>query len=394
MSSRTEARLRSPLYPGASLLGDAEAEAVARVMESRNLFRYYGFTQPNEVEAYEQAWAEHAGVRHALALNSGTSALFCSLVAAGVRPGDEVIIPAFGWISVPNTVVQVGAIPVVVDVDESLTIDIREVEQALGERTAAILAVHMRGAPCAMRELVALADSAGIPLIEDACQAAGATYDGRPIGSFGRVAAFSTQFAKLISTGEGGVMVTDDLVCYEAALDAHDPANALRRGAELTDYPGMNLRCTEIEAAIGRVQLGRLSEALELLRAHARRIAETVAGVGGFALRRRNDPVGDTGVSVIFFAPSAAMARETRERLRAAGIGATCLYEHGVPDLHVAAYWKPAHAALSALGRTPPTCDTSYDLLGRAVQIDVHPLFGHDDVDTICAAVEEAGRLL
>ena len=251
--------VRSALYPGASLLDDEEVEAVARVMRSRDLFRYYGFSEPGEVGAYERAWADQVGVRHALAVNSGTSALFCALVAAGVRPGGEVLIPAFGWISVPNAVLQVGAIPVVVDVDDSLTLDPRAVERSLGERTAAILPVHMRGAPSALRELVEIAERGGVPLVEDACQAAGVTYEGRPVGSFGKVAAFSTQFAKLVSTGEGGALVTDDGDAYRAALDAHDPANALRRGEGPSAYPGLNLRCTELQAAVGRVQLGLLA---------------------------------------------------------------------------------------------------------------------------------------
>ena len=120
------------------------------------------------------------------------------------------IIPAFAWISVPNAVLQAGAIPVVVDVDESLTLDLDSVRRALSPKTAAVLAVHMRGGSCALAELQALCDDAGITLIEDACQAAGTTYRGRHVGSFGRVAAFSTQYAKIVCTGEGGAVLTDN----------------------------------------------------------------------------------------------------------------------------------------------------------------------------------------
>ena len=281
-SSRGDGRLamdpwvREALYPGASLMDDEEVEAVTRVMRSRSLFRYYGPRQPEEVALYEHEWAKHIGVRHALAVNSGTSALLCALVACGVRRGDEVIIPAFAWASVPNAVIQVGAVPVVVDIDRGLTIDPRAVEDAIGPKTSAILPVHMRGAPCAIDEITAVATAAGIPIVEDACQAAGVTYRGRPAGSFGLVAAFSTQFAKLISTGEGGAVLTDDDACHRAALDTHDPANALRRGEEPSAYPGLNLRCTEIQAAIGRVQLRRVSELVEVTRGYAARIAETV----------------------------------------------------------------------------------------------------------------------
>ena len=382
--------IRNALYPGASLLDDEEREAVARVMRSGSLFRYYGIEPPGEVEAYEQEWAETTGVSHALAVNSGTSALFCALVAAGVTRGSEVIIPAFAWVSVPNAIIQLGAVPVVVDVDEGLTLDPRAVERQLGPRTAAILAVHMRGAPSALDELSALAAEAGVPLVEDACQAAGATYRGRSVGSFGRTAAVSTQYAKVVSTGEGGIVLTDDLEAYEAALDAHDPANATRRGEEPSAYPGLNFRCTELQAAVGRVQLRRLGSLVERTRRHAAGIEAAVEAAPGLTLRRTHDEEGGNGIAVLFFAEGAEEARRIRDELREAGVPCTCLLEPGVVDLHVSSWWRTVDAALAADGRTAPDCSRSLELLSRAVQIDVHPLYGDDDVDAIRAAIARA----
>ncbi len=381
-------QIRDATYPGASLLGDEEAEAVARVMRERSLFRYYGLSEPREVAAYEDEWAEHVGVAHALAVNSGTSALFCALVAAGVGAGDEVVLPAFAWSSDANAVLQLGAVPVIVDVDDTLTLDPAAVQSALSDRTAAILPVHMRGAPAAMEGLGEVAASAGVPLIEDACQAAGVKLGGRRVGSFGLVAAFSTQYAKVLVTGEGGVMVTDDDSCHLRALDAHDPGASLRRGAELAEYPGLNLRCTELQAAVGRVQLRRLGGAVEAMRASWQRIAAAVEAREDLALRSLPEGAEPNGVAVIFFAPSADAALATRDSLRESGVSTSVLHEPGVPDLHVADSWRPVHAALERLGRPAPQIDTSLDLLGRAVQIDVHPLFEKEDVEGICAAIE------
>jgi 8-amino-3,8-dideoxy-alpha-D-manno-octulosonate transaminase len=386
MELRTQ--IRDATYPGASLLGDEEAEAVARVMRERSLFRYYGLSEPREVAAYEDEWAAHVGVAHALAVNSGTSALFCALVAAGVEPGDEVILPAFAWSSDANVVLQLGALPVIADVDDTLTLDPAAAQAALTERTAAIVPVHMRGAPAAMDELRQVADGAGVALVEDACQAAGVKLGGRPAGSFGLVAAFSTQYAKIVVTGEGGVVVTDDESCHVCALDAHDPGASLRRGSELSAYPGLNLRCTELQAAVGRVQLRRLDGAVEVMRASWRRIAAAVESREELVMRRLVDGAEPNGVAVIFFAPSAEAARATRDSLREQGVSATVLHEPGVPDLHVADSWQPVHAALERMGGPEPRIDASLDLLGRGVQIDVHPLFEEEDVDAICAAVE------
>ena len=378
-------------YPGASFIGEDEVNAVTRVARSRNLFRYYGFGQPDEVAAYEREWAAHVGVAHALAVNSGTSALFCSLVAAGVRTGDEVIVPAFAWASVPNAVLQLGAVPVVVDVDRSLTIDVDAVERAITSRTVAVLPVHMRGTSCAMDVLIACAREHGLMIVEDACQAAGVTFQGRPVGSFGCAAAFSTQFAKLVCTGEGGVVVTDDRTRYEAALDAHDPASAFRRGAPLSEYPAMNLRCTELQAAVGRVQLRRLPELIARTTAHAARISQVVSTLPDVELRSKHDATGDNGTSVVFFATSAESARNYLEELAEAGVPASGLYAPRTPDLHVASYWRPVQAALSRLGRDAGSFDASLDLLGRAVQIDVHPKYEPEDVDAVCRALEHAG---
>src|SRR5207247_1172347 len=184
----TPARSRpeQPMFPGGMELGEEEAEAAARVIRSHNVFRYYGVGDgPHEVEAFEREFAAHAGAKHALCLNAGSSALICGLIGAGVTPGDEVIVPAYTWNATANAVVAARAIPVLAEVDESLTLDAEDVRRKLTPKTRAVVPVHMRGAPADMDALPALASEHGLALIEDVCQAAGATYRGTFLGTFG-----------------------------------------------------------------------------------------------------------------------------------------------------------------------------------------------------------------
>src|SRR5262249_50998577 len=207
---------------------------------------------PNETAAFEEEFAELFGVRHALCVNAGSSALICGLIGAGVGPGDEVIVPAYTWNATPNAVLASRALPVLSEVDESLTLDPGDVERRVTPRTKAILAVHMRGAPADMRALKALAERHGLVLIEDVCQSAGASFEGRRLGTFGDAGAFSLQFNKIITTGEGGVMITDRDDVYDLAIDVHDCAGSVRRGIGLPRFAGWNFRASRLQAAGAR----------------------------------------------------------------------------------------------------------------------------------------------
>src|SRR5256714_2125512 len=181
-----------PMFPGGMEVGDEELEALERVIRSKNLFRYYGVGEgPQEVASFEREFAEHMGAEHALAVNAGSSALICGLIGSGVGRGDEVIVPAYTWNATANAVLASGALPVLAEVDDSLTLDPADVEAKITPRTRAILPVHMRGNTADMHALVELARERGLALLEDACQAAGASFQGRRLGSFGDAGAFS-----------------------------------------------------------------------------------------------------------------------------------------------------------------------------------------------------------
>jgi dTDP-4-amino-4,6-dideoxygalactose transaminase len=368
-------------------VGDRELDALERVIKSKNLFRYYGVGDgPQEVASFEREFAAHMGVRHALCVNAGSSALICGLIGAGVGPGDEVIVPAYTWNATPNAVLASGALPVLAEVDESLTLDPRDAERKVTPRTKAILPVHMRGAPADMRAFTAMAKRHGLVLVEDVCQSAGASFEGRRLGTFGDAGAFSLQLNKIISTGEGGMMITDREDLYELAIDVHDCAGSVRRGAGLPRFAGWNFRASELTGAVGRVQLTRLDGLLERMRANHVLLAEQVAGLPGLTLRRPSDKGGDAGIALIAFAETAALARKAVAALVAEGVTAMQIYSPEVIDLHVYPYWAPVLDAIAAAGARAPDCPRTLDLLERAVHVDVSPLCDEQDVSEIALA--------
>ena len=391
----TPARTRpeEPMFPGGMEVGREEIEALTRVIESKNVFRYYGVGDgPDEVLSFEREFAEHMGARHALCVNAGSSALICALIGAGIGEGDEVIVPAYTWNATPNAVLASRALPVLAEVDESLTLDPADVERRITPRTRAILPVHMRGAPAAMAELTAIAKQHDLVLIEDVCQAAGATYRGRRLGTFGDAGAFSLQFNKIITTGEGGVLITDRADLLDVALDVHDCANSVRRGTGLPKFAGYNFRASELTGAMARVQLGRLDGLLERMRANHARLTAEIAGLPGLTLRRANDEDGDAGIALIAFADSPAKAAEGASALNAEGVLAMQIYSPAMPDLHIYPYWAPVLAALEAAGAERPDCTRTLDLVERAIHVDVSPLCEEQDLDEIAFAFEKVAK--
>ena len=391
----TPARTRPepPMFPGGMELGEEEVAAATRVLSSKNVFRYYGVGDgPHEVADFEREFAAHVGAKHALCVNAGSSALICGLIGAGVGKGDEVIVPAYTWNATPNSVIATGAIPVLAEVDESLTLDPADVARKIGPRTKAILPVHMRGAPADMSALTGLASEHGLVLVEDACQAAGASFGGRRLGTFGDAGAFSLQFNKIITTGEGGVLVTDRDDLYELAIDVHDCAGSLRRGAGLPRFAGWNFRASELQGAVARVQLTRLDGLLERMRGNQRRLAAHVESLPGLQLRRPNDDAGDAGICLIAFAGTPALAAEAVEALQAEGVAAMRIYDPGFPDLHVYPYWAPVLAHLEEAGRPAPDCPRTLGLLERTIHVDLSPLLEESDVDELALAFEKVAR--
>jgi 8-amino-3,8-dideoxy-alpha-D-manno-octulosonate transaminase len=390
---RARSRPEHPMFPGGMEIGEEELAAAQRVIRSKNLFRYYGVGEgPREVETFEREFADHVGARHALCVNAGSAALICGLVGAGVGPGDEVIIPAYTWNATANAVLAARAVPVLAEVDESLTIDPEDVSRKLTPRTRALLPVHMRGAPANMDALCAIAEEHGLALVEDVCQAAGASFDGRRLGTFGDAGAFSLQFNKIITTGEGGVMTTDRDDLFDLAIDVHDCAGSVRRGTGLPRFAGWNFRASELQGAIARVQLARLDGLLARMRENHAELSERIGSLPGLTLRRPNDDGGDAGICLIAFVPTADQAANAVDALRAEGVTAMRIYDPGFVDLHVYPFWQPVLEAIEAAGGPAPDCPRTLDLLSRTIHVDVSPLCDERDIEEISLAFKKVAR--
>jgi 8-amino-3,8-dideoxy-alpha-D-manno-octulosonate transaminase len=402
-----------PGYPGGLLIGEEEKAAVMEVLDSQSLFRHYGPRPLHKVAQFERAFAQAMGVRHAVGVTSGTAALMTALAALGVGPGDEVIVPTYTWVATVNAVVHLGAVPVFVDIDDTLTMDPARIEAAVTPCTKAVLPVHMRGAGADMGPICEVAARRRLHVVEDAAQAVGGRYRGRRLGTLGTIGAYSLQYHKVITTGEGGMVVTDDPALWERAVRYHDQGSA--RMEELDEtipqgnplMIGINFRMSEITGALGIVQLGRMDWIIDRMRAHKAAILDGLRGLRGVTVRPLPDPEGDTGATLMFFLPTAESARAFATALTAEGVPAAVAWDSGqhvyyhfdqiierrmFAERHCA--WECPHYRGSARlekGMFPRTDD----LLRRALHIDLHPLLSErDEFDVVRATRKVATALL
>jgi len=313
-------------FPGMHFVDDKEVEAVSRVLRSRSLFRYYGIDMQGEVDAFEKEFAEFIGVKYALAVTSGSAALQTALSALGVGPGQEVIVPAYMWVAVIAAVVNLGAIPVLADINETFTLDPADVERRISQRTTGIIAVHMSGAPADAPALLEIARKNRLFLLEDCAQCAGGSIRGKKVGSFGDMGIFSFQMNKNMSSGEGGAVVTNDTRLYQRAVAAHDNGYA-RDNSGRAIYDNLDLclwgrgcRLDEMRGAVLRVQLKKLPSIITHMRQSKYRIRRALEAFPQVRLRRIVDPDGDTGAFLILTLNNADEAKGINQALRAEGI--------------------------------------------------------------------------
>jgi len=241
---------------GAHYMDEQECDAAARVCRSKTLFRYYGMDLQNEVSQLEKEFAAYIGVGYALAVSSGTSALQVSLGALGIGPGDEVLVPGYFWVATVGAVVRSGAIPVLVDCDDTFDMDPKDAARKITPRTQAILVVHMGGVIGKIKEIVTLARQHNLKVVEDCAQASGASQNGIKAGAFGDLGIFSFQMNKHMTSGEGGMVVTRNEGLYRRAFAIHDlgyPRNDA--GRLVMDDPALQLwgigcRMSELTGAV------------------------------------------------------------------------------------------------------------------------------------------------
>ena len=357
--------------PGSYWIGEEEKKEIMEVLESGRLFRYGNMEDSSfkhKVYTFEQEFARYCGVNHALATSSGTGALMISLLALGIQPGDEVIVPAYTFVATYSSTIFAGGVPVLAEIDESLSLDPDDIERRITSKTKAIIPVHMLGNPCNMDAIRAIADRHGLVVLEDACQAGGGSYKGRKLGSIGRMGAFSLNIFKTITAGDGGVITTDDKELYERAFAAHDQGHTPNRtGVQVgsRNILGLNFRVNELLGAVALAQLRKIDRIIQTLRAKKAKLKNLISGIEGFKFRVLNDPEGECGTLCTVIFDSAEKAAAVSKAL-----GTTTVDHSG---WHVYANMEHINRYLKEIGQ--PHGKGAYprtdDILSRAVNLSV-----------------------
>lgn len=395
---------------GPSVMGEEEIAAVAEVIRSGRLFVY---PRGESVTAeFEAAACRFLGVEHALMVNSGTSALTAGLIAVGVGPGDEVIIPGYTYVATAAAVLAAGAVPVIAEVDYSLGLDPADFERNITPQTRAVIPVHMRGIPVRLARILEIAEAHSITVVEDACQCVGGSYRGRPVGTYGKVAAWSLNYFKTISTGEGGLLYTNDRDIWERAALASDPGLPLWEGPEAwrnDAIPRATNRPSEILAAIALVQLGRLEQILAHQRSLRRALLGALEPPRGYVLQHLDDPDGDTGGSVAVIVRNQERAQAYARALSAEGVEAATTFNQGFPDRHIYAHWGSILEKRSphrlgypwgdpnyrgSVHYSRDMCPTTLDLLSRCIRFDLHMNLERDHAVLIAKALNKVDAAL
>jgi len=317
--------------PGFELFGEKEKSQVQDVLDSGVLMRY-GFDgmRNNHWKALEleQALAKRMKSKYAQLVSSGTAALTVALASAGVGAGDEVIMPTFTFVASFESILAIGAVPILVDVDDTLTLDPTAVKKAITGKTKVVMPVHMCGSMADLKALKDICVEHNLLLLEDACQAIGGSYDGKPLGSYGDMGCFSFDYVKTITCGEGGAVITNN-EDYKIKADhysdhGHDHVGS-DRGAETHPFLGYNFRISELNAAVGCAQIERLDDFIGIQKKHYTTLREAIEPLSNISFRK----VPNNGVEnysfLSFFLPSTELAKKAHTELGNAGVDA-CFY--------------------------------------------------------------------
>ena len=341
---------------GPSIVDEEEIEAVSKVLRSQDLFRYDAKSQCHQ---FEKEAAELLGVGYTLIVTSGTAALVCAMKGVGLGPGDEAIVSGYTYIATPAAIIATGAVPVIAEIDDSLGLDPSDVEKKITPHTKAIVVTHMRGVPAKLDQILEIAKRHGLKVVEDCCQIVGGQYKGKSIGSKSDAAAWSLNYFKTITTGEGGMAYTNNRDIYERILYCSDPGlpmwNTTNPDMEKRDkpqgqfydieykldsFPGEGYRASELIGAVGRVQLSKLQKVLDHQRKLKRAFMTELDEARSYKLQHIDDSEGDTGVSAGVIVENEALAKGFAHALKAEGVEVAAIFNEGIPDRHIYSAWE------------------------------------------------------
>jgi len=379
--------------PGFEVIGAEEQAEIDDVFRRGGVLFRHGFDGIRngcyKVRDFESAFAEYMGVPHALAVTSGTAALRVALAALDLQPGDEVITQAFTFVATAEAIIESRLVPVCCEVDDTLNMDPADLERRITSRTRAVIAVHMLGTPARLREIKAICERHRLILIEDAAWGCGGSLDNIRLGTWGRMGTFSFDFAKTMTTGEGGMVVFHERADYERAAAWHDHGHennpAVPRWEDTRSGSGFNYRMTELQGAVGLAQLRKLDDVVRRQRTNRDAIWRAIADLPGVTPRAVPTGSQETADALVFEVPGAEIAREVRSRLLAAGSATKILPE--AVTWHFAGTWSHMPELVATHGDLAVAFPATSARLSRCVSLPVIVKMAENLPATICAAI-------
>lgn len=377
--------------PGFELIGKEEKGAVDQVFDKGGVLYRYGLNDKRgnifRVDEFEKKIAKRVGAKYCLCVCNGTAALKLALIALGVKTGDEVITQSFTFVATVEAILELGAKPVITEVDKSLNMDPDDLEKKITDRTKVIIPVHMAGVSCKMDEIIDIAKKHNIPILEDSAQVLGGTYQGKHLGTIGDVGIYSLDIGKIITTGEGGLLVTDNRDIYLKAKEysdhGHENNPDLPRGEDTRSSWGFNYKITELQGAVGLAQLKKLDYILAKQREHKEQIKQAIKDIKGIEFRELPDVQGDCGDTLIFFCQNREKANEFAKGLKERGLGTKNL-----PDAinwHFTGTWNHIFPQTDIWPK-------SENLLKRAIAIPIMVKMPEEKIKQIITAIQEISK--
>ncbi len=382
--------------PGFETIGEEEKEAVAGVFEKGGVLYRYGLDVKRQhiyrVDEFEKKIAEKVGGKYCHCVCNGTAALKIALHALGVKPGDEVITQSFTFVATVEAILELGAKPVITEVDKSLNMDPFDLEKRITKKTKVIIPVHMAGVSAKMDEIMKISKEHKICVLEDSAQALGGIYKGKHLGTIGDVGIYSLDIGKIITMGEGGVLVTDDKNIYLRAREYSDHGHEYNpnvpRGEDTRSSWGFNYKITELQGAVGLAQLNKLDFILKRQRENKKSLKEKLESIDDIEFREIPDEKGDAGDTLIFFLENKDKAKKLAKKLSERGIGTKNLPD--AVDWHFAGTWSHIFSSYNEYKEKnlEEVWKQSTGLIRRAIAIPIMVKMDEEQINNISESIE------
>lgn len=391
--------------PGVELFGDEERKEVNDVMATGILFRYNHDNERKGIwkaKELEKSIEDFTGAKHCHFVSSGTAAVYAGIAACGIGLGDEVIVPPYTFLATIEAVMFAGAVPVFAEIDETICLSPESIRKAITPKTKAIALVHMCGAIGHIEEILQICKEHNLILIEDSAQALGATYKGQHAGTFGKVGCYSFDFFKVVTSGEGGAIVTNDSQIYknvDTFTDhGHDHIGPLR-GMENHPNIGLNFRTSELHAAVGLAQMRKLDRILAAQKKNHQKLKAVVSEFPQIKFRHIPDEAGDSHTFLCFFGPDEATTRQIVKAFATEGVDACAYWYDNM--YHFIKNWDHIQA-LKSVNKLPVhelpkpqdyanlSLPQSYNVVSRLISMTVKVAWTDDELDARVEKIRKA----